>query len=94
MVILSEDYYQKTCQQMQDFQVLSYDYLARIDGHISRREDLKGQLEDQNRKIEQLRAIAAESRGVIQSLLEHNRKQKELKEAQWRNIINFDCMKD
>lgn len=64
-MILSEAYYQKTCQQMQDFQVLSYDYLARIDGHISRREDLKGQLEDQNRKIEQLRAIVAESRGVI-----------------------------
>ena len=65
MVILSEAYYQKTCQQMQDFQVLSYDYLARIDGHISRREDLMGQLEDRNRKIEQLRAIVAESRGVI-----------------------------
>lgn len=41
-----------------------------------------------------MREVIAESQRVIQSLLEHNGKQRELKEAQWRNIINFDCMKD
>lgn len=64
-IILSEKYFQKTCQQMQDFQVLSYDYLARIDRHINCREELKGQLEEQNGKIEQLKEVISESRGVI-----------------------------
>jgi len=79
---------------LQDFQVLSYDYLERIDKHMGAHEELSSELERSQGQVERLRAIITESRGVVQSLLQHNLKQKELKEAQWRNIINFDCMKD
>ena len=50
---------------MQDFQVLSYDYLKRIDDHINRREQLVSQLQDQSRKTEALRQMVEESRQTI-----------------------------
>lgn len=65
MIIISQNYYQKTCQSMQDFQVLSYDYLKRIDDHINRREQLVSQLQDQSRKTEALRQMVEESRQTI-----------------------------
>lgn len=72
-------YFQKNCDNLQTFQVLSYDYEAEIQNHLDRESTLHQELDKKSDQISQLRDVVNQSKHMIKNLFEHIHESKGLK---------------
>jgi len=83
-----------TCAQIQSLQVLGFDYQDKIDAFLARENELHDQLESRAEQISQLRDMVSSYRKLIETLSTHLNDSKTLKELQWKNIIEYDQVKN
>ena len=77
---VSMKYFSKNCDHLQDFQVLSYDYMEQIDSHLKRESLLHDELAKKDAQITSLRDIISQSKRIINSLKSQIKEQKQIKE--------------
>ena len=66
---LCEKHVNKTCASLQEFQVLSFDYLRKIDELLEREADLKEQLTHKDKQSSQLASLLKTSQAMIAGLV-------------------------
>ena len=85
---------QINCKLMQEFNVLSFDYLKLIDERIQTENELRSQIKKKNAQMQNLKEIVYGNQSLIKQLQSHLVEQQSLKQSQWKNIISYDCVKD
>lgn len=91
---LCSQFLEASCGHVEDMQVLGFDYGAKIDAFLGREQELREQLEQRSEEISQLKSMVFSYRKLIEQMSGHVQEAKVLKEAQWKNIIEYDGVKN
>lgn len=74
--------------------MLGFDYEGKIEQFLQRENHLHDQLEERASQISQLKDMVFSYRKLIETLSTHLHDSKTLKELQWKNIIEYDQIKN
>lgn len=79
---------------MQELQVLGFDYSATVDSFLAREGELQEQLEQRAEQIGHLKELVSAYKKEISAMTAHINDARALKELQWKNIIEYDQVKN